>query len=327
MSAARAPAKLVFVLGRARRSGSDHDRHARSAWHLAEARQRPRACCSISIFTTGDAALQLDVKPTTRCARRSNIPSASTISSSSAASSDVSNRASTCSPRSSRSTKTVEYQRGGGLSLAVEPAAPLPLCLRRSAGLGAAVLHASCTCPACACWSATRAWFRRATSARWREKSAPTDPRRSTLHILNKSGRPGSLPLAEFVRAAGQEPTSSSLTTAKSGSPPGSASRASTNCAAFIAGSGRRCCATSPANPSKPEPLAVPRLLADDDVRIRKKRPKAKCNARPTLALALPKLPQARPERRQASFTARARTTDSSATRFSCASSRRSPCA
>jgi pilus assembly protein CpaE len=40
--------------------------------------------------------------------------------------------------------------------------------------------------------------------ARWREHIGPNSPERTTLHILNKSGAPGSLPLEEFERAAGK---------------------------------------------------------------------------------------------------------------------------
>ncbi len=42
--------------------------------------------------------------------------------------------------------------------------------------------------------------------ARWRENIGPNSPERSTLHVLNKSGADGSLPDAEFIRAAGQAP-------------------------------------------------------------------------------------------------------------------------
>jgi len=42
--------------------------------------------------------------------------------------------------------------------------------------------------------------------ARWRERIGPNSPERTTLHILNKAGGPGSLPEAEFNRAAGKPP-------------------------------------------------------------------------------------------------------------------------
>ena len=42
--------------------------------------------------------------------------------------------------------------------------------------------------------------------ARWREIIGPNSVERSTTHVLNKSGAPGSLPLEEFVRAAGGAP-------------------------------------------------------------------------------------------------------------------------
>jgi pilus assembly protein CpaE len=42
--------------------------------------------------------------------------------------------------------------------------------------------------------------------ARWRELIGPNTPDRTTLHVLNQNGTPGSLPPAEFARAAGQAP-------------------------------------------------------------------------------------------------------------------------
>jgi pilus assembly protein CpaE len=42
--------------------------------------------------------------------------------------------------------------------------------------------------------------------ARWREIIGPNTPDRTTLHILNQHGAPGSLPDAEFARAAGRPP-------------------------------------------------------------------------------------------------------------------------
>lgn len=42
--------------------------------------------------------------------------------------------------------------------------------------------------------------------ARWRERIGPNTPERTTLHILNKQGAPGCLPVEEFVRAAGRAP-------------------------------------------------------------------------------------------------------------------------
>ena len=42
--------------------------------------------------------------------------------------------------------------------------------------------------------------------ARWREKIGPNTPERSTIHVLNKNGAEGSLSLSDFARAAGSEP-------------------------------------------------------------------------------------------------------------------------
>ena len=42
--------------------------------------------------------------------------------------------------------------------------------------------------------------------ARWRARIGPNTGERTTLHILNKHGGPGSLPDEEFIRAAGQTP-------------------------------------------------------------------------------------------------------------------------
>lgn len=42
--------------------------------------------------------------------------------------------------------------------------------------------------------------------ARWREWIGPNTPDRTTIHVLNQHGTPGSLPDAEFARAAGRAP-------------------------------------------------------------------------------------------------------------------------
>jgi pilus assembly protein CpaE len=42
--------------------------------------------------------------------------------------------------------------------------------------------------------------------ARWRELIGPNTPERTTLHVVNQHGAPGSLPDPEFVRAAGRAP-------------------------------------------------------------------------------------------------------------------------
>jgi pilus assembly protein CpaE len=42
--------------------------------------------------------------------------------------------------------------------------------------------------------------------ARWREWIGPNTPDRTTVHVLNQHGAPGSLPDAEFARAAGRPP-------------------------------------------------------------------------------------------------------------------------
>ncbi len=41
---------------------------------------------------------------------------------------------------------------------------------------------------------------------RWRELIGPNTPERSTLHVVNQQGAPGSLPMAEFIRAVGRAP-------------------------------------------------------------------------------------------------------------------------
>lgn len=43
-------------------------------------------------------------------------------------------------------------------------------------------------------------------AARWRRLIGPNTPDRTTIHILNKSGAHGSLPMDQFVKAAGQAP-------------------------------------------------------------------------------------------------------------------------
>jgi pilus assembly protein CpaE len=42
--------------------------------------------------------------------------------------------------------------------------------------------------------------------ARWREKIGPNTAERVTLHIVNKAGASGGLPIKEFVRVVGHAP-------------------------------------------------------------------------------------------------------------------------
>ncbi len=42
--------------------------------------------------------------------------------------------------------------------------------------------------------------------ARWRQQIGPNTPERTTIHVLNKNGAHGSLPLQEFIGAVGQAP-------------------------------------------------------------------------------------------------------------------------
>jgi pilus assembly protein CpaE len=195
--------KLIFALSV--RGGSGATTVAvRSAWHLAEARQRRVLLLDLDLYG-GDAALQLDATPTH--ALREALEQPDRVD-------DLflERGVIRVTPRFGLLAslepfdENVVYQEDAVLSLLGNllrryryvfvdlPGTIAPHLLR--------VLHLPSMCLMVSNASLVAARDVR----RWRERIGPNSPERSTLHILNKSTAHGCLPYAEFVRAAGQEP-------------------------------------------------------------------------------------------------------------------------
>jgi pilus assembly protein CpaE len=195
--------KLVFVLSV--RGGAGATTIAVSAaWHLAEARQRQVMLLDLDIHS-GDAALQLDARPSH--ALREALEHSDRVDDLflERAVIHVSDRLSLLASLESFS-EVFTPDEGSVLALLGNllhryryvfvdlPTTIAPRMIR--------VLHLPSTCLLVSDASLVSA----RDVARWRENIGPNSPERSTLHVLNKSGADGSLPEAEFIRAAGQAP-------------------------------------------------------------------------------------------------------------------------
>lgn len=195
--------KLIFALSV--RGGAGATTIAvRSAWHLAEARQRRVLLVDLDLHA-GDAALQLDSTPTH--ALREALEHPERVD-------DLflERGVIRVTPRFGLFAslepfdEAIAYQEEAILSL-------LANLLRRYryvfvdlpgtlAPMLSHVLHLPSMCLLVSDTSLVSARDVR----RWRERIGPNNPERSTLHILNKNGAHGGLPLDQFARAAGQEP-------------------------------------------------------------------------------------------------------------------------
>ena len=195
--------KLVFVLSV--RGGAGATTIAVSAaWHLAETRQRQVMLLDLDIHS-GDAALQLDARPSH--ALREALEHSDRVDDLflERAVIHVSDRLSLLASLKSFSDvftpdeDSVLALLGNLLHRYRYVFVDLPTTL---APRMIRVLHLPSTCLLVSDGSLVSA----RDVARWRENIGPNSPERSTLHVLNKSGADGSLPEAEFIRAAGQAP-------------------------------------------------------------------------------------------------------------------------
>jgi pilus assembly protein CpaE len=195
--------KLIFVLSV--RGGAGATTIAVSAaWHLAEARQRQVMLLDLDIHS-GDAALQLDARPSH--ALREALEHSDRVDDLflERAVIHVSDRLSLLASLESFSEVFVPDENavlaliGNLLHRYRYVFVDLPTTL---APRLIHVLHLPSTCLLVSDGSLVSA----RDVARWRENIGPNSPERSTLHVLNKSGADGSLPDAEFIRAAGQAP-------------------------------------------------------------------------------------------------------------------------
>lgn len=195
--------KLVFVLSV--RGGAGGTTIAASAvWHLAEELQRQVMLLDLDLHC-GDAALQLDARPSHALREALEHPERVDDLFLERGVIHVTDRLSLLASLESFN-EVFRPEEDAVLSLLGNllhryryvfvdlPTTLAPLMMR--------VLHLPSTCLLVSDGSLVSA----RDVARWRENIGPNSPERSTIHILNKSGADGSLPDAEFIRAAGRAP-------------------------------------------------------------------------------------------------------------------------
>lgn len=195
--------RLVFVLGV--RGGTGATTIAtNAAWYLAETRQRWVMLVDLDL-QSGDAALQLDVSPSHALREACEHPERV----------DQLFLERGVIHVSQRLDLLASLDRLGD-AIAVADEAVLALLenllhryrfvfvdLPPTIAIGLTqVLHLPSTCVLVSNGSLAAA----RDLTRWRERIGPNTGERTTLHILNKHGAPGSLPDEEFIRAAGQVP-------------------------------------------------------------------------------------------------------------------------
>lgn len=196
-------AKLIFVVGL--RGGVGATTIAtNAAWYLAEVRQRWVMLADLDLYS-GDAALQLDVSPSHALREafakpervdklfieRGRIHAAERL--------DL-----LASLESLSEPFTIDESAVLSLLGKLQQRYRfvfVDLPVRAAIGI-IRVLHQPSTCLLVSNGSLASA----REVARWRARIGANTPERRTLHILNMSGAPGSLPEAEFLRAAGQSP-------------------------------------------------------------------------------------------------------------------------
>jgi pilus assembly protein CpaE len=195
--------KLVFVLGV--RGGVGATTVAvNTAWYLAETRQRWVVLIDLDL-QQGDAALQLDAEPTHALRESFDHPERVDKLFLERAAIHVDRRIDLLASLEPLG-QTVEIDQASVLSLLEKllaryrfvfvdlPPAAAPKLI--------AALHLPSTCLLVSDGTLVSA----RDVARWRETIGPNTPQRNTLHLLNQFKAPGSLPEAEFNRAARQPP-------------------------------------------------------------------------------------------------------------------------
>ena len=195
--------KLVFVLSV--RGGAGATTIATSAaWHLAEELQRQVMLLDLDLHC-GDAALQLDARPSHALREALEHPDRVDDLFLERGIIHVTDRLSLFAslepfnevhqPDEDSVLSLLENMLHRYRYVFVDlPTTLAPLMMR--------VLHLPSTCLLVSDGSLVSA----RDVARWRENIGPNSPERSTMHILNKGGADGSLPDAEFTRAAGRAP-------------------------------------------------------------------------------------------------------------------------
>jgi pilus assembly protein CpaE len=195
--------KLVFALGV--RGGVGATTIAvNTAWNLAETRQRWVMLLDLDL-QNGDAALQLDVTPSHALREAFQHPERVDKLFLERAVIHVDHRIDILASLEPLG-EHIEFEEGAVLSLLENLLHRYRFIFVDLPAVAAArlmqALHLPSTCVLVS--DGTLASAR--DVARWREWIGANSPERTTLHVLNQHGAPGSLPDAEFARAAGKAP-------------------------------------------------------------------------------------------------------------------------
>jgi pilus assembly protein CpaE len=195
--------RLVFMLG-ARGGVGATTIAVNTAWHLAESRQRLVAVVDLDL-QWGDAALQLDVTPTHALREAFEHPERVDKLFIERAAIHVGQRIDLLASQEPIGDQIAPDERAVRSLLdklltryrfvVVDLPAALAMRMRQT-------LHMPSTCVLISDGSLVSA----RDVARWREWIGANTPDRTTIHLLNQHGMPGSLPDDEFARAAGHAP-------------------------------------------------------------------------------------------------------------------------
>ncbi|AXK82927.1 response regulator receiver protein [Pseudolabrys taiwanensis] len=201
---AQAPArtgKVVFVLGV--RGGVGATTIAvNTAWYLAEARQRWVMLVDLDM-QGGDAALQLDVSPSHALREALEHPERVDKLFLERAAIHIDHRIDLLASLESIADP-VDVQEAAFRSLLDKLLNRYRFIFIDLPPTVAALLLPALQMPSTCVLVSNASLACARDMARWREWIGPNTPDRSTVHVLNQHGAPGSLPDAEFARAAGR---------------------------------------------------------------------------------------------------------------------------
>lgn len=201
--AAARTGKIIFVLG-VRGGVGASTMAVNTAWYLAEARQRWVMLLDLDL-QAGDAALQLDVSPTHALREAFEHPERVDKLFIERAAIRIDHRIDLLASLEPLS-EPVEIEESALRSLLekllnryrfIFVDLPPSVAMRMLS-----TLHMPSTCVLVSDGSLASA----RDVARWREWIGANSPEHTTLHLLNRHGAPGSLPDAEFAKAAGRPP-------------------------------------------------------------------------------------------------------------------------
>lgn len=195
--------KLVFVLGV--RGGVGATTIAvNTAWYLAETRQRWVVLLDLDL-QQGDAALQLDVEPTHALREAFDHPERVDRLFLERATIHVDHRIDVLASLEPLG-QGVEIDQASVLSLLEKLLARYRFVFVDLPSTVATKLMAILNLPSTCVLVSDGTLVSARDVARWRKAIGSNTPQRNTLHLLNQFRAPGSLPEAEFNRAAGQRP-------------------------------------------------------------------------------------------------------------------------